>query len=100
MELKCLHQITSTSTLFCHPIPHNRPPLLALSSSPPNYQHELIVASDGWHSACKLPVAHHHPIIVIVKASLLCRAASSCRLSPSSCHPLPSSCLVAIVLPL
>ena len=29
MELKCLHQITSTLTLFCHPIPHNGPPLLA-----------------------------------------------------------------------
>ena len=42
---------------------------LSLSSSPPNYQHELIVALDGWHSACEIPVAHHHPIIVVVKAS-------------------------------
>jgi hypothetical protein len=33
VELKCLHQITSTLTLFCHPIPHNPPPLL--SPSPP-----------------------------------------------------------------
>jgi len=37
VEIKCLHQITSTSTLFCHPIPHNCPPLL---SPPPNYQYQ------------------------------------------------------------
>ncbi len=103
MELKCLHQITSTSTLFCHPIHHNRPPLF-LVSSPPNYQHELIVASDGWRSARELPVSHHHPIIVVVEASSSCRAASACCPLPSSCHPSPSSCRVvmppvAIVVP-
>ncbi len=31
VKLQFLHQITSTSTLICHPIPPNRPPL----SSPP-----------------------------------------------------------------
>jgi hypothetical protein len=51
-----------------------------LSSSPPNYHHELIVASDGWRSAHELPVAHHHPIIVVVEATSSCRAA--CCLLP------------------
>ena len=55
----------------------------SLVSSPPNYQHELIVASDGWCSARDLPVAHHHPIIVIFEASLsccaACRPAAPCR---------------------
>ncbi len=91
MELKCLHQITSTSTLFCHPIPHphNRPPLLA--PPPPNYQREF-----------EHPVAHHHPIIVVVEASLSFswRAASSCRPSPSSCRPSLSSCRVVVIMPL
>jgi hypothetical protein len=41
----------------------------SLVSSPPNYHHELIVASDGWRSARELPVAHHRPIIVVVEAS-------------------------------
>jgi hypothetical protein len=66
MEIKCLRQITSTLTLFCHPIPHNRSSLL---SPPPNYHHELTVASDGWRSAREFPVAHHRPIIVVVEAS-------------------------------
>jgi hypothetical protein len=55
----------------------------SLVSSPPNYQHELIVASDGWRRARKLPVSHHHPIIVVVQASLsccaACRHAARCR---------------------
>jgi hypothetical protein len=41
----------------------------SLVSSPPNYHHELIVASDGWCSARELPVTHHRPIIVVVEAS-------------------------------
>ena len=41
----------------------------SLVSSPPNYRHELIVASDGWCSARELPVTHHCPIIVVVKVS-------------------------------
>ena len=77
---------------FCHPIPHNRPLLLA--PPPPNYQHELIVALDGWHSARELPVTHHHPIIAVVEVSLSCRAESSCRSLPSSC------CVVAVVPPI
>ena len=73
----------------------------SLSFSPPNYQHELIVASDGWHCSRKLPVAHHHPIIVAIEAFLSCRAASSCCPSPLSCRPLPSSChLIVAVLPM
>jgi hypothetical protein len=40
----------------------------SLVSSPPNHHRALIVSSDGWCSARELPVAHHHPSVV-VKAS-------------------------------
>jgi hypothetical protein len=78
---------------------------------PPNYQHELIVASDGWRSACKLPVSHHHPIIVVVEASVVschlssaapCRrraARRRCR-AASSCHVVVPPVTVVGMLPL
>jgi len=64
--------------LHLDPFLSSYPPqsLPSLVSSPPNYQHELIVAPDGWRSTCELPVAHNHPIIVVVEAFWLCRAAS------------------------
>jgi len=79
-------------------------------SSPPNYQHKLIVASDGWHSAPELPLSHHHPIIVVVKACVVLpvallplavitshrHAASSCHPSLSSCRLLPSLCRIVM----
>ncbi len=57
-----------------------RPPKSSLSlvNSSPNCQHKLIVALDGWHSACK-PIAirslsfhcnRHHCIVVVPSSSL------------------------------
>ena len=94
--------------LSSYPPQPQSPP--SLVSSPPNYQHELIVASDGWHSAPELPLSHHHPIIVVVEACVVLHitllplaiiashrhAASSCHPSLSSCRLLPSLCRIVM----
>jgi hypothetical protein len=72
---------------------------------PPNYNNALIVASDRWHTAHKLPVAHHHPIIIFVEASLsswlsLMTMASSLLSSLTHCCPCRHHCRCQLYHPL